>query len=193
MAVTFPSSTSPATDAFVAYHPGYAWSYLAPFHNHLQLQNYAVSEVSKDYRKLVHEFTKLGLFDKKGHNVICLSTIAMLGVFFCDGTFLDALCGGEWCAASGFCALVLTGSKGDGLLSLEDFVTVVKGVGEEEKKSDLKAAFELYAPEGSAYLTPVAMESQELGEIGEPTVATCDSSRSLKEKASRHGDELIWR
>ncbi|KAG6389390.1 hypothetical protein SASPL_150858 [Salvia splendens] len=89
-----------ATDAFVAYHPAHAWSHLAPFHNHLHLQNYVVSEVSKDYRKLVHEFTKLGLFDKKGHNVLfSLTAIAMLfslclyGVVFCDGALLHALCG----------------------------------------------------------------------------------------------------
>ncbi|KAL1532578.1 DNA replication regulator sld2 [Salvia divinorum] len=90
-----------ATDAFVAYHPGHAWAHLAPFHNNLHLQNYVVSEVSKDYRKLVHEFTKLGLFDKKGHNVLfSLTAIAMLfslclyGVVFCHGAVVHALCGG---------------------------------------------------------------------------------------------------
>ncbi|XP_057768764.1 delta(8)-fatty-acid desaturase-like [Salvia miltiorrhiza] len=58
-----------ATDAFLAYHPTRAWPHLAQFHNGLHLQNYTVSEVSKDYRKLLHDFTKIGLFENKGHNV----------------------------------------------------------------------------------------------------------------------------
>ncbi|KAG6430455.1 hypothetical protein SASPL_108523 [Salvia splendens] len=51
--------------------------------------------------------------------------------------------GGGMVAAEAEVAVVLSDSEGDGLLSLEDFMKVVKGAGEEEKQSDLKAAFEL--------------------------------------------------
>ncbi|KAL0297214.1 UNVERIFIED_CONTAM: Acyl-lipid (9-3)-desaturase [Sesamum radiatum] len=58
-----------ATDAFVAYHPGVTWQFLDKFFNGFYLKDYSVSEVSKDYRKLVYEFSKMGLFEKKGHGV----------------------------------------------------------------------------------------------------------------------------
>ncbi|XP_058100199.1 delta(8)-fatty-acid desaturase-like [Magnolia sinica] len=69
------------TDAFVAYHPGTAWKYLDRFFigHH---KDYRVSDVSKDYRKLVAEFSKLGFFEKKGHGVataIC-SLILMFSI-----------------------------------------------------------------------------------------------------------------
>lgn len=90
-----------ATDAFVAYHQGRAWNLLEQFSNGFFLQDYHVSEMSKDYRKLVYEFTKMGLFEKKGHGVsISLTLIAMLlaltvyGVVFCQGLLLHTLCGG---------------------------------------------------------------------------------------------------
>jgi len=54
-----------ATDAFVAYHPGTAWQYLDKFFTGYYLRDYSVSEASKDYRKLVSEFSKMGLFEKK--------------------------------------------------------------------------------------------------------------------------------
>nr|ACB47482.1 delta6-fatty acid desaturase [Oenothera biennis]AUF71533.1 fatty acid delta 6-desaturase 1 [Oenothera biennis]AUF71534.1 fatty acid delta 6-desaturase 1 [Oenothera biennis] len=79
------------TDAFVAYHPGTAWNHLDRFFTGYHLRDYTVSEASKDYRKLVSEFTKLGFFDKKGHvTCITLLLIAMLlllsvaGVLFSD-------------------------------------------------------------------------------------------------------------
>ncbi|KAM7275601.1 hypothetical protein ACFE04_017467 [Oxalis oulophora] len=68
------------TDAFIAYHPGTAWHYLDNFFNGYYLKDYNVSEVSKDYRKLVLEFSKLGLFDKKGH-AVRLSLFAMASLF----------------------------------------------------------------------------------------------------------------
>jgi cytochrome b involved in lipid metabolism len=57
-------------DAFVAYHPGTAWQYLDKFFTGYYLQDYSVSEASKDYRKLVSEFSKMGLFDKKGTHYV---------------------------------------------------------------------------------------------------------------------------
>ncbi|KAJ8773610.1 hypothetical protein K2173_005856 [Erythroxylum novogranatense] len=69
------------TDAFVAYHPATAWRYLDNFFTGYYLNDYSVSEISKDYRKLVAEFTKMGMFEKKGHGVL-ISICCML-VLFC--------------------------------------------------------------------------------------------------------------
>ncbi|KAM1012833.1 hypothetical protein ACFX2C_043035 [Malus domestica] len=67
------------TDAFVAYHPGSAWQHLDQFFTGFHLEDYSVSEVSKDYRKLVNEFTKMGLFENGGHSVhFYLFLVAML-------------------------------------------------------------------------------------------------------------------
>ncbi|XP_004240093.1 delta(8)-fatty-acid desaturase-like [Solanum lycopersicum] len=59
-----------ATDAFIAFHPGSAWKYLDKFFTGYHLKDYEVTDVSKDYRKLCSEFSKAGMFDKKGHGVI---------------------------------------------------------------------------------------------------------------------------
>ncbi|KAK5830075.1 acyl-lipid (9-3)-desaturase-like [Gossypium arboreum] len=68
-----------ATDAFVAYHPGLAWQYLDKFFTGYYLKDYSVSEVSKDFRKLAAEFSKMGLFEKKEHGTgILLCIIALL-------------------------------------------------------------------------------------------------------------------
>lgn len=89
------------TDAFVAYHPGTAWKYLEKFFNGFYLEDYSVSEVSKDYRKLLYEFTKLGLFEKKGHVVLfSLCFMAMMfitsvyGVLYSDSVLVHLVCGG---------------------------------------------------------------------------------------------------
>ncbi|URD72468.1 Desaturase [Musa troglodytarum] len=55
------------TDAFVAYHPGTAWSLLDRLPLVGYLSDYRVSDVSKDYRRLAADISKKGLFDKKGH------------------------------------------------------------------------------------------------------------------------------
>ena len=68
------------TDSFVAYHPGTAWQYLDKFFNGFYLEDYTVSEVSKDYRRLVSEFSKMGLFEKKGH--VALMTFCFIAVLF---------------------------------------------------------------------------------------------------------------
>jgi len=77
------------TDAFVAYHPGTAWQYLDKFFTGYYLQDYSVSEASKDYRKLVSEFSKMGLFEKKGHTasftlcaVALLFAVSVYGILF---------------------------------------------------------------------------------------------------------------
>ncbi|KAJ6812701.1 delta(8)-fatty-acid desaturase 2-like [Iris pallida] len=68
-----------ATDAFIAYHPASAWAHLDRFYVG-QFADYRVSPVSKDFRRLNAEFSKLGLFEKKGHGVF-LSLIFVLLLF----------------------------------------------------------------------------------------------------------------
>ncbi|KAL6311612.1 hypothetical protein AAG906_027342 [Vitis piasezkii] len=68
------------TDAFIAYHPGTAWQYLDKFFTGYYLKDFKVSEVSKDFRKLANEFSKLGLFEKKGHGI--LYTCSIIGFLF---------------------------------------------------------------------------------------------------------------
>uniref|UniRef100_A0A0E0JJX9 Cytochrome b5 heme-binding domain-containing protein n=1 Tax=Oryza punctata TaxID=4537 RepID=A0A0E0JJX9_ORYPU len=66
------------TDAFVAYHPASAWVVLGRYHV-AHLSDFAVSDVSRDYRRLVAEFTTAGLFDSKGHgHLASLCTMAAL-------------------------------------------------------------------------------------------------------------------
>ncbi|KAJ0971498.1 hypothetical protein J5N97_019457 [Dioscorea zingiberensis] len=100
-----------ATDAFIAFHPGVAWKQLDRFFIGYY-SDYRVSEVSKDYRKLVAEFTKMGLFEKKGHGIfisvcvmICLLITAVLGVVATSNVwihlFSGALMGFIW-IQSGF-------------------------------------------------------------------------------------------
>ncbi|KAK0575890.1 hypothetical protein LWI29_008759 [Acer saccharum] len=55
------------TDAFLAYHPGTAWKYLDRFFTGYHLEDFHVTEVSRDYRRLANEFAKQGLFEKKQH------------------------------------------------------------------------------------------------------------------------------
>ncbi|TYI50790.1 hypothetical protein E1A91_D12G127400v1 [Gossypium mustelinum] len=72
------------TDAFTAYHPATAWQYLNKFFTGYRLKDYKVSEVSKDYRNLIHEFTKAGMFENKGHTAVftLTSVAAMFGFVF---------------------------------------------------------------------------------------------------------------
>ncbi|CDP08267.1 unnamed protein product [Coffea canephora] len=90
-----------ATDAFVAFHPGTAWKFLDKFFNGFYLKDYSVSEVSKDYRKLVYEFNKMGLFEQKGHGVLLsmcfmavLFCLSVYGVLCCERVLVHLICGG---------------------------------------------------------------------------------------------------
>lgn len=69
------------TDAFIAYHPGTAWQYLSKFSTGYYLKDFQVSEVSKDFRRLYSEFSKLGLFEKKGHVAMC--SLTGVATLFC--------------------------------------------------------------------------------------------------------------
>ncbi|KAF6159004.1 hypothetical protein GIB67_042085 [Kingdonia uniflora] len=73
------------TNAFVAYHPATTWKHLNDFFIGY-LPDYHVSDVSKDFRRLISEFTKVGLFDKKGHGVyITMCSIVVM--------IMTSLCG----------------------------------------------------------------------------------------------------
>ncbi|KAL2926345.1 Delta(8)-fatty-acid desaturase 2 [Bienertia sinuspersici] len=88
------------TDAFIAYHPGTTWNILDKFFNGYYIKDYEPNEMSKDYRKLHNEFSKMGLFDKKGHAVIYIfiSILVMFimcvyGVIWSDNVFVHLGCG----------------------------------------------------------------------------------------------------
>ena len=63
-------------------------------------------------------------------------------------------------------AIAALDSDGDGLLSLEDFVTLMEGGGEEQKLKDLKVAFEMYDTEGCGFITPKSLKRM-LKKMGE--------------------------
>lgn len=69
------------TDAFIAYHPGTAWKYLDKFFTGYYIKDFKVSEVSRDFRKLATEFTKLGLFENKGHGILYTLTCVSIMLF----------------------------------------------------------------------------------------------------------------
>ncbi|XP_057957169.1 acyl-lipid (9-3)-desaturase-like [Malania oleifera] len=89
-----------ATDAFVAYHPGTAWRHLDKFFTGYHLESYSVSEASKDYRRLVSEFSKMGLFEKKGHGtfillclIVAMFCISVYGVLCSENIWIHLGCG----------------------------------------------------------------------------------------------------
>ncbi|KAK2645853.1 hypothetical protein Ddye_021048 [Dipteronia dyeriana] len=88
------------TDAFVAYHPTSAWLYLDRFFTGYHLTGNSVSQVSSDYRKLVAEFSKMGLFETRGHRMmytLCFLTTLFVtsvsGVLCSDSTWLHLFSG----------------------------------------------------------------------------------------------------
>ncbi|KAL6557158.1 Delta 8 Fatty Acid Desaturase [Orobanche minor] len=73
------------TDAFIAFHPGSAWKHLDKFFTGFYLEDFQVSEVSRDYRTLVSQFVKSGLFENKGHGVIyslCFISLLFSACFY---------------------------------------------------------------------------------------------------------------
>ncbi|KAM7517105.1 hypothetical protein LguiA_006688 [Lonicera macranthoides] len=89
------------TDAFIAFHPGSAWQFLDKFFTGYRLKDFQVSDISKDYRKLYSEFSKAGMFEKKGHGVIySLCVIALMflasvyGVVYSNNFWVHMFCGG---------------------------------------------------------------------------------------------------
>ncbi|XP_061366849.1 acyl-lipid (9-3)-desaturase-like [Gastrolobium bilobum] len=80
------------TDAYVAFHPKAAWKHLDAFFTGCYLKDYAVSEVSRDYRKLLSELSRMGLFEEKGHGV--LFSLLFILVLFCVCVY-GVLCSGS--------------------------------------------------------------------------------------------------
>jgi fatty acid desaturase/predicted heme/steroid binding protein len=88
------------TDAFIAFHPGSAWKHLDPFFTGYYLEDFQVSQVSKDYRNLVSKFVKAGMFEKKGHGTIysfffvsLLLASCFYGVLCCESFLAHMLAG----------------------------------------------------------------------------------------------------
>ncbi|KAG6437633.1 hypothetical protein SASPL_102554 [Salvia splendens] len=89
------------TDAFIAFHPGSAWKHLDTFFTGYHLRDFHVSDMSRDYRNLATQFTRSGMFEKKGHGVIyslCFISVLLAtcfyGVLRCDGFLTHILSGG---------------------------------------------------------------------------------------------------
>ncbi|KAL6586269.1 hypothetical protein OROMI_001257 [Orobanche minor] len=60
-------------DAFTTFHPGTAWKCLDKFFTGYHLEDFKVSDVSRDYRILASYLLMCGTFEKKGHvGVRCL-------------------------------------------------------------------------------------------------------------------------
>lgn len=68
------------TDAFIAYHPGSAWKLLDQFLIG-SLVNYQVSEISKDYRKILGDLKTAGMFQHSLSDYVLtvLFMVAMMG------------------------------------------------------------------------------------------------------------------
>ncbi|XP_061374947.1 delta(8)-fatty-acid desaturase 1-like [Gastrolobium bilobum] len=73
------------TDAFLAYHPLTASQYLPNFFTGYYLEDYSVSDVSKDYRELLSHVTTMGLFQNKGHGA--LFTLLLMAILFCASVY----------------------------------------------------------------------------------------------------------
>ncbi|KAH6756466.1 Fatty acid/sphingolipid desaturase [Perilla frutescens var. hirtella] len=88
------------TDAFIAFHPGSAWKHLDRFFTGYHLQDFHVSEMSRDYRNLANHIAKSGLFENKGHGTIyylCLVSVLLAACFYgvlrCDDFSIHMLSG----------------------------------------------------------------------------------------------------
>ncbi|CAF2093545.1 unnamed protein product [Brassica napus] len=82
------------TDAFIAYHPGTAWRHLENLHNGYHVKDHHVSDVSRDYRRLAAEFSKRGLFDKKGH--VTLYTLTCVAAMLAAVVYGVVACTSIW-------------------------------------------------------------------------------------------------
>lgn len=71
------------TDAFIAFHPGSAWRQLEGLFTGYYLEDFKVSEMSKDYRSLMNELSRSGVFDKKGHHVLWSFVCIAIMMFCC--------------------------------------------------------------------------------------------------------------
>ncbi|XP_074283284.1 acyl-lipid (9-3)-desaturase-like [Silene latifolia] len=72
-----------ATDVFLAYHPQSSSQHLNQFFTGYYLKDYDVSEISKDYRNLISEFHKMGLFENKGHGVFITMCFVVIMFLLC--------------------------------------------------------------------------------------------------------------
>nr|WDA53423.1 delta(8)-acyl-lipid-desaturase [Erycina pusilla] len=95
-----------ATDAFIAFHPISARKQLDRFFAGYHLADYKISEISEDYRRLVTDFTKIGLFEDKGHGILFL--ISFMFVLFCFSVYMIVRIKNPWAhfASGGIMGLI---------------------------------------------------------------------------------------
>ncbi|CAH9106341.1 unnamed protein product [Cuscuta epithymum] len=86
------------TDSFLALHPPAAWKHLSRHSNGYFLNDHAVSDVSRDYRKLAADFTEMGLFERKGHGV--LLSLCFISLIFAASVY-GVVCSEVWWAHLG--------------------------------------------------------------------------------------------
>lgn len=89
------------TEAFLTFHPPTAYNHLNTFFTGSYLRDYAVSDVSRDYRDLFYELTKMGFFEYKGRGVLLMILlivvmlfVSVCGVLFSDSSCMSVCCGG---------------------------------------------------------------------------------------------------
>ncbi|GAB2295144.1 hypothetical protein Dimus_029318 [Dionaea muscipula] len=89
------------TDPFIAFHAASAWQRLDKFFTGYYISDYKISQVSKDYRMLFSQLSKMGLFEKKGHGlfliilVMCfLFAVTVCGVIISESFWVHLFCGG---------------------------------------------------------------------------------------------------
>ena len=123
------------------------------------------------YEQYEHVFNH---FDSNGDGKICPAELRQ--------------CVASMTAEEAEAAVALMDSDGDGLLCLEEFVKIVEEAGEEEKQSDLKAAFELYAPEGSACITAKSLKNM-LTRLGQRR--TVDDCKTMIARFDLNGDGVL--
>ncbi|KAK9749102.1 hypothetical protein RND81_02G102700 [Saponaria officinalis] len=87
------------TNVFLAYHPTSSSQYLNNFFTGFYLNDYDVSEISKDYRNLLSEFQKMGLFESKGHTmlvtmifIVTTFLMSFYGVIFSNNIWVHVIC-----------------------------------------------------------------------------------------------------
>ncbi|MED6216241.1 hypothetical protein PIB30_005503 [Stylosanthes scabra] len=123
----------------------------------------------------------LKYFDEDGDGKISPSElknrVAMLG-------------GGELLYEDAELAVAAWDSDGDGFLSLDDFVELMEGTGEEEKMKDLREAFEMYndVEELSEFITPRSLKRM-LGKLGESK--SMDECQVMIKHFDLNGDGLL--
>lgn len=79
-------------------------------------------------------------------------------------------------------------SDGDGELGFEDFAKLMETGDEEEKKEELRKAFEMYVAKGSGCITPKSLKRM-MSRLGESTTVT--NCKAMISKFDLNGDGVL--